>query len=215
MLAHLVLGAGVVALMRTVQGLNSTRDELEYYRLSSRFWTVLALLGIALPTILLLPLAAWGMFENVASLTAVILAMLPPGILIGVGALNAGSFRAVAHRRQLALSASKKEELIGVVVDRTLAPFRRDLMTFTVELRRPRAQTIGGYRPHEPEPVEVWTIQEHCPASEWDRFAPGRKVQVVLDQADPSVYAVLIFDYPALEAEPESASELDPTKSIA
>ncbi len=188
-----VLGVGVAGLWTNVRKGQGCHDEREHYRLSVRFWTILAAMGFVVPLLMLVPLASWGLFETLAAQTAAALTMIPPSILIGAGAVNAISLGRTMRRRELALAAGG--HVRGVVVERHRKALTQDLMAveFEVDLPVEAERAQAPYRPVDPSPTRRVRLTEICPVDNWERMAPGAEVEVAYDPEAPHHYAVLLF----------------------
>lgn len=188
-----VMGLGVAGLWTNARRAQGCHDEREHYRLSVRFWTILAGMGFVVPVLMLAPLASWGLFQSLAARTAAMLTMIPPSILIGAGAINAISLGRTMQRRELALAAGGEAK--GVVIDRHRRALSHDLMAveFEVELPVRSTRAEAPYRPVDPTPTTRVRFTELCPADNWERLAPGAAVDVAYDPEDPSRYALLLF----------------------
>jgi len=188
-----VLGVGVAGLWSNARKAQDCHDERDHYRLSVRFWSILAGMGFVVPLLMLVPLASWGVFKTLAAQTAAVLTMIPPSILIGAGAVNAISLGRTMRRREQALAAGHHAR--GIVVDRQRRALSHDLMAVTFEAVLPVVpdRVPAPYRPVDPTPTRRVRLTELCPVDNWDRLEPGNEVDVVFDPAQPEHYAMLLF----------------------
>lgn len=188
-----VLSVGVAGLWTNARRAQGCHDERDHYRLSVRFWSILAAMGFVVPVLMLVPLASWGLFKTLAAQTAAVLTMIPPSILIGAGAVNAISLGRTMRRRELALAAGSHAR--GVVIQRHRRTLSQDLMAveFEVDLPVQAERLEGPYRPVDPVPTKRMRLTEVCPYDNWERLAPGAEVEVAYDPEAPHHYAVLLF----------------------
>lgn len=202
-LTCLTLGVGVTALMANARSAQDCLDENEHYRLSIRFWTILAGLGFAVPLLTVLPLASWGMFATVGAQTAAVMACLPPLVLVLAGAGNAVALSRVVRRRSKALEGGQRAT--ARVIGRYRHPLSPDLMALELEakLPDPNPQVQDSYRPRDEQPTVTRRFVELAPADHWARFEPGSRVELAYDDKDPDKFAVLLFERPALAAASE------------
>ncbi len=202
-LTCMTLGVGVTALMANASAAQDCLDENEHYRLSIRFWSILAGLGFAVPLLLVLPLASWGMFATVGAQTAAVMACLPPLVLVLAGGGNAFALSRVVRRRSRALEGGKRAT--ARVIGRHRHPLSPDLMALELEARLPDPNPAAqdSYRPRDEHPTVTRRFVELAPADHWARFEPGSRVELAYDEADPDKFAVLLFERPALPTELE------------
>jgi len=188
-----VVVVGVLALLATMRGIHRAQDELAHYRLSVRFWALLAGLGIALMFGFAYPIEASGLLHTDAGLVSVLLMSVLPAVVTFAGLRNAITL-ALAHRRRRRALASGTP-IAARVVDRTRRALAHDLMAVTVEADLPEAGHGSdlAYRSSDAERVRTRRFVETCPTDHWARFEPGARVMLRYDPADPGTYAVLLF----------------------
>jgi hypothetical protein len=187
-----VLG-GAAFLLATVRNINRCTDEERHYRLSIRFWALLAALGALLVVVFAMPLLAHRWATAEMGIVSAGLVCVLPAVVIFAGLRNAGSLWLAERRRRAAL----RDGIVvpGMVVDRWRRALAHDLMALSVELElpdgTPRAEL--AYRDHGPQ-ASRRRVVEVCPGDHWARFAPGQAVSVRIDPAEPRRFAVLLFD---------------------
>lgn len=194
--AFTILGVvlvGVLALLGTMRGIHRAQDELDHYRLSVRFWALLAALGVVLVFAFGYPIEAYGMLHTDAGLVSVLLMSVLPAIVTFAGLRNAVTL-ALAHRRRRRAIANGTT-IAARVVDRSRRALAHDLMAVTVEADLPEAGRSNHltYRSRDAERVRTRRFVETCPTDHWARFEPGAPVVLRYDPADLRSYAVMLF----------------------
>lgn len=198
----LVVAFGVLALVSTMRRIGGSRDEVEYYRLSVRFWGGLAALSGMLAMTFAPPMLAMSaMHPSRSDIGWITLALVSTPILIVAmaGLMNAFSLFRVLRRRHDIVGRGLEVE--GRVVERSRRWLGQDLMTLVVEAEvpRPEAERPLAYRHGAEAALVRHRFAELCPADHWERFEPGRRATVEVDPAAPTQrWAVHLFDVPEL-----------------
>lgn len=190
--ALVVVGVGF--LVATIGQIHNATDEDDYFRLSIRFWAALAGLGVVLVAAFVHPVLALRWLPPQASTLTMALVSLPVGVVIVGGLRNAISLVRARRRRRRALDSCVEVE--ARVVERQRRLFGHDILAITVEAEvpDPRPAPDLAYRTRRPDPTRTLRVVETCPGDQWSRFAPGSRVRLRLDPADPAVFAVLLFE---------------------
>jgi hypothetical protein len=195
----LVVGA-VAAMLVTMRGIHRATDELAHYRLSVRFWALLAALGVALVFAFAYPLrmiAGAGMegwlLSDSGLVTAALMGILP-AVVVFAGLRNATVLAHAHRRRRRALRTGTS--IAARVVDRSRRLLAHDIMAVTVEADLPEAReaTDLAYRSRDPERVRTHRFVEMCPTDHWSRFEPGARVTLRYLPDDPRTFAVMLFE---------------------
>jgi uncharacterized membrane protein YvlD (DUF360 family) len=187
-----VIGAG--ALVATVARIQDAADEDTYFRLSIRFWAVLAAVGVGVALVFVHPvLALLELPAHAGSLTITLIG-LPVVVVIVAGVRNAVSLRRAWVRRRRAIGFG--DPLEARVIARSRRLFGHDLLDIVVEAEVPEVVRTSGlpYRGRTPLGTRIVRFVETCPGDQWARFRPGRRVRLLLDPRDVSTYAVVLFD---------------------
>ncbi len=190
-----IVGLAVVGVVLTAADIQAAGTDDAYFRGSTRLWlfvaAVIAAISLAIaPSILGMGGAPAPVHDAVLGL-----ASLPAIVAIGACLHNAWSLYRVRNRRSDALLHGT--EFDAVVVEREQKPFAHDILSITVEATLPQAQRLrhqGGYRAEAEGGTRSLRLVETCPGDQWGRLAPGRRVRVRLDPADPSRYALVLFN---------------------
>lgn len=182
---------GVAYLLVIMRGIDRTRDELSYYRLSVRFWVGLAALGVVLAASFAHPIYRFFEAGRVAWLT-IGLVGLPFSVVVLAGLRNASTLLRAHLRRRAVVGRGLSVE--GRVVSRSRRVFQ-DIMAVVVEadLPDPRPSPELAYRPRDPAHSIRYRFVECCPADHWNRFEPGRKVVLEVDPQQPDRFAIRLF----------------------
>jgi len=186
--------AGVVGMLVTMRAIHRATDELAHYRLSVRFWALLAALGVALVFAFAYPIQMQGWLYTDSGLVSVMFMAILPAVVVFVGLRNAGTLFVAHRRRRRALSSGTA--IAARVVDRSRRALAHDIMAITVEADLPEA-TEGrdlAYRSRDPERVRTHRFVETCPTDHWSRFEPGAKVTLRYVPDDLGTFAVLLFE---------------------
>lgn len=186
--------AGVVALLATMRGIHRANDELGHYRLSVRFWALLAALGVALIFAFGYPVHAQGWLHTDTGLVSVLLMAILPAFVVTAGLRNAITLL-VAHRRRRRALASGMS-VSGRVIERSRRVLAHDIMAITVEadLPEPTEHRDLAYRSRDPEHVRTHRFVEVCPTDHWARFEPGVRVVLRYVPGDLGTFAVMLFE---------------------
>ena len=189
----LVVG-GVAAMLVTMRGIHHANDELVHYRLSVRFWALLAALGVALVFAFAYPIQMQGWLHTDSGLVSVMLMAILPAVVVFAGMRNAATL-AVAHRRRRRALAHGTA-ISARVVERSRRVLANDIMTVSVEADVPETSESNdlAYRSRDPERVRTHRFVETCPTDHWARFEPGARVTLRYMPDDLGTFAVLLFD---------------------
>ena len=208
----LVVAFGVLALVSTMRQIGGSRDEVEYYRLSVRFWGGLAALSGMLAMTFAPPMIAMSALHPARTeIGWVTLALVSMPILVVAiaGVVNALALFGVLRRRHITIGRGLV--LDARVVQRSRRWLGQDLMMVTVETEvpRPRSERPTSYRQGaEPASVQRRFI-ELGPADHWERFEPGTSAKIEIDPDAPDQrWAVLLFDLP------DGSREVQPSSSV-
>jgi hypothetical protein len=189
-----VLG-GAAFLLATVREINRCTDEERHYRLSIRFWMVLAALGALLVVVFAMPLLAHRWASAEIGLVSAGLVCVLPTVVIVAGLRNAGALWLAQRRRRAALRHGVVVH--GRIVDRWRRTLAHDLMALSVEVELPENEPRSelAYRDRGARAARCRLV-EVCPGDHWARFEPGQAVSVRVDPAEPRRFALLLFERP-------------------
>lgn len=192
-----LVGSGVAAMLATVRAISRATDERRHDRLSIRFWTLLAVLGIVVAFAFVFPFVTMGWASNDAGRLVAALICLPPVFVTVVGLRNAGILLVAARRRHDALAHG--DVVPARVVDRSRRAFAHDIMSVVVEADIPVATHAPdlAYRQRDPARTRVCRFVETCPTDHWAKLEPGTTVSLRYVAGAPGRYAVEIFATPA------------------
>jgi len=191
-----IAGLAVVGVVMTAADIQAAGTDDVYFRGSTRLWLLVAAV-VAAMSLAIAPSVS-GMGGVPAPVQGVVLGFASlPAIVAVLGCLhNAWSLVRVRNRRSDALLHGC--EFDAVVVEREDKPFAHDILSITIEATLPeiteRLRHQGGYRTEADRGTRSLRLIETCPGDQWGRLAPGRRVRVRLDPADPSRYALVLFD---------------------
>jgi hypothetical protein len=186
--------AGVVALLATMRGIHRANDELAHYRLSVRFWALLAGLGVALVFAFGYPVHAQGWLHTDTGLVSVMLMAILPAFVVTAGLRNAIMLLSAHRRRRRALAIGTP--VAGRVIERSRRALAHDIMAITVEAELPDTtqQNDLTYRSRDPEHVRTHRFVETCPTDHWARFEPGTRVMLRYVPGDLGTFALMLFE---------------------
>jgi MFS family permease len=192
-----LVGLGVGAMLATVRAISRATDERRHDRLSIRFWTLLAALGIVVAIAFVYPFVAQGWASNEAGRLVAALICVPPAFVTVVGLRNAGILLVAARRRHDAFAHGDRVE--ARIVDRSRRAFAHDIMSIVVEADLPVAAHVPdlAYRQRDPARTRVHRFVETCPTDHWARLEPGTTVSLRYVADAPERYAVEIFAPPS------------------
>jgi hypothetical protein len=186
--------AGVVAMLVTMRAIHRATDELAHYRLSVRFWALLAALGVALVFAFAYPIQMQGWLYTDSGLVSVMLMAILPAVVVFAGLRNASTLLVAHRRRRRALA--RGTSIHARVVERSRRALAHDIMAITVEAELPEVSEVRdlAYRSRDPERVRTHRFIETCPTDHWARFEPGAKVTLRYVPDDLRTFAVLLFE---------------------
>lgn len=181
-------------LVATIAQIQDAHDDDRYFRLSIRFWTTLAALGLALLVAFVPPVMDLRWLPHGAAEVTTVLASIPALVVVFGGLWNAVHLVGARDRRRDALTCPDETEARVIARDRRL--FGHDILSVTVEasVPSPAPGRDLAYRWRESEPVERRRFVETCPGDQWGRLEPGARVRLRYDPRDPRRYAVVLFD---------------------
>lgn len=186
-----VVGVGVLVL--TIGRIQDTTREEDYFRLSIRFWAMLAVLGVLLVLAFSRPLLELQWLPRNTGLVTVALVSIPIAVVITGGIRNALALWLARRRRQRAFV--RGELLEATVVSRARKALTHDILSITVEADVPEIveRTDLAYRTRTPDTLRKHRFVETCPGDQWRRFAPGTKVRLRVDPQDLDTFALILF----------------------
>ncbi len=189
----LMVVAGVGVLVMTIGRIQNTTGEEDYFRLSIRFWAMLALLGVFLVVAFSRPLLELRWLPRDAGIVTATLVSIPIAVVIAGGVRNALALWLARRRRRRALGRGELVE--ATVVSRARKLLSHDILAITVEADIPDAAPRRdlAYRTKTPDALRKYQFVETCPGDQWTRFEPGAKVRLRVDPSDLGTYAVVLF----------------------
>jgi hypothetical protein len=185
--------AGVGVLVLTIGRIQNTTREEDYFRLSIRFWAMLAVLGVLLVIAFSRPMLELQWMPRNAGLVTAALVSVPIAVVIAGGLRNAMALWLARRRRQRAFTCG--ELLEATVVSRARRPLTHDILAITVEADVPETveRSDLAYRTRTPDGMRKHRFVETCPGDQWARFEPGARVRLRVDPQDLDTYAVVLF----------------------